>query len=412
MLKKIATRDVRLGMFIQAFCGSWMDHPFWRSQFELTDPADLRLVHTCSIKEVWIDVAKGTDVDDGSPALASVESPEQLQTVQGFDEVVSDRLTEASLQQELHRASRIVKSARGAITSMFADARMGKAIDKEVARQVAEEIADSVTRNSGALISLARLKTVDDYTYMHSVAVCALMVSLSRQLGLSDAQTRQAGFAGLLHDMGKADVPLAVLNKPGKLTDEEFALVKLHPAYGVKRLTEAGINDPVAIDVCLHHHEHLNGKGYPQRLSGDELSTVARMGAICDIYDAITSNRPYKAGWDPAESLARMAQWVNGHLDPTIFQAFVRSLGIYPTGSLVLLSNGKLAVVVEQSPSSLLKPIVKTVFSTLSNERVVPQVVDLSAPTCRVGIERREDPAKWKIPGLDELWSDLPLTHR
>lgn len=412
MLKKIATRDVRLGMYIQAFCGSWMDHPFWRSKFVLTDPTDLRLVHNCNVKEVWIDIAKGKDVDEGSAALEAVETPEQIEAIQLFDDVVNDRLTATSMQEEVKRASRIVKSARGAVSSMFADARMGKAIDKEVARQVAEDIADSVTRNSGALISLARLKTVDDYTYMHSVAVCALMVSLSRQLGLSDAEARKAGFAGLLHDMGKADVPLEILNKPGKLTDEEFAQIKLHPAYGAKRLRDAGIKDPVALDVCLHHHEHLNGKGYPKRLSGDALSQMARMGAICDIYDAITSNRPYKAGWDPAESLARMAQWVNGHLDPIIFQAFVRSLGIYPTGSLVMLTNGKLAVVVEQSKASLLKPIVKTVFSTVSNERVVPQLIDLSAPTCRHGIERREDPSKWKIPDLDELWSGLPAADR
>ncbi|MCD8515518.1 MAG: HD-GYP domain-containing protein [Burkholderiaceae bacterium] len=412
MLKKIATRDVRLGMYIQGFCGSWIDHPFWRNKFVLTDPADLRLVHGCSIKEVWIDVDKGADLEAGTPPLQAVETPEQLEAVLLFDEVVADRLAEASMHQELQKASRIVKSARGAVSSMFADARMGKAIDKEVARQVAEDIADSVTRNSGALISLARLKTADDYTYMHSVAVCALMVSLSRQLGLSDAEARKAGFAGLLHDMGKADVPLDILNKPGKLTEEEFAQVRLHPAYGVKRLRDAGVKDPVAIDVCLHHHERLDGKGYPKRLGGDDLSTMARMGAICDIYDAITSNRPYKAGWDPADSLARMAQWVQGHLDATIFQAFVRSLGIYPTGSLVLLSNGKLAVVVEQSKTSLLKPIVKTVFSTVSNERVTPQLIDLSAPTCRHGIERREDPAKWKIPDLDELWSGLPVQER
>lgn len=405
MLKRISTKDVRQGMFIQKFCGSWIDHPFWRNKFVITDPADLELVKQCNVAEVWIDVSKGCDIDEGGTALQEATTVEEVDALPAEDDVAPDRLAPTPTIRELQRAAQICNSARQAVTSMFADVRMGRAINREVARQVVEDIADSVTRNSGALISLARLKTADDYTYMHSVAVCALMVALSRQLGMSDDDVRAAGFAGLLHDLGKADVPMDILNKPGKLTDEEFAQVKLHPAYGVKRLLEAGVDDAVVIDVCLHHHEKLDGTGYPKRLAGENISVMARMGAICDIYDAITSNRPYKAGWDPAESLARMAKWVNTHLDARLFQAFVKSVGIYPTGSLVLLNTGRLAVVVEQSKASLLKPVVKTVYSTVSNERIVPQLIDLSSPSCRHTIERREDPAKWNIPDLDALWA-------
>jgi putative nucleotidyltransferase with HDIG domain len=310
------------------------------------------------------------------------------------------------MAQELRRAQRLLSSAHAAVASMFQDARMGRAIDRQVARAVAEDIADSVTRNGGALISLARLKTADDYTYMHSVAVCALMVALARQLGLDDALVRQAGFAGLLHDIGKMDIPLEILNKPGKLSDEEFAIVREHPRRGWERLRAAGIDDEHALDVCLHHHERVDGTGYPEGLRGEALTLLARMGAVCDVYDAITSNRPYKAGWDPAESLRRMASW-RGHFDERVFQAFVRSLGIYPVGSLVLLSNGRLAVVVEQSPRSLLKPIVKTVYSTRSQEPLVPERIDLSAPGCTIELVQREDPARWQIPNLDAIWSGI-----
>jgi len=310
------------------------------------------------------------------------------------------------MRAEYQRAAAICKAATGAVRQMFSEVRMGRAIDQEVARQVAEEITDSVLRNGGALISLARLKTADDYTYMHSVAVCALMVALARQLGLSETETRAAGFAGLMHDLGKADVPLEVLNKPGRLSEDEFAQVRLHPEHGHRRLLAAGVDDPIALDVCLHHHERIDGKGYPKQLVGEAISRMARMGAVCDVYDAITSNRPYKSGWDPAESLAKMAQWTKGHLDAAIFQAFVRSLGIYPTGSLVRLSNGKLAVVVEQSGASLLKPIVKTVYSIRSQERVQPQRIDLSAPDNRLQIEKRENPKDWQISNLDAIWMD------
>jgi hypothetical protein len=131
------------------------------------------------------------------------------------------------------------------------------------------------------------------------------------------------------------------------------------------------------------------------------------MGAVCDVYDAITSNRPYKAGWDPAESLRKMAEWTKGHFDPVIFQAFVKSLGIYPIGSLVLLSSGRLGIVVEQAEKSLLTPRVKVFFSTKANARIKPEVIDLSRTGCPEKIAGREDPAKWNFPDLNELWSGL-----
>jgi putative nucleotidyltransferase with HDIG domain len=284
---------------------------------------------------------------------------------------------------------------------------MGKAVDTASALRLVEEIADSVTRNPNALISLARLKTADDYTYMHSVAVCALMVALSKQLGLDAAQTRSAGVAGLLHDLGKAVMPMDVLNKPGKLTDEEFAIIKRHPEEGHQMLLASQGADEMALDVVLHHHEKTDGSGYPKRLKADEISLYAKMGAVCDVYDAITSNRPYKAGWDPAESIRRMAEWTTGHFDPTVFQAFVKSLGIYPIGSLVRLHSGRLGIVIEQAEKSLLTPRVKVFFSTKADARIAPEVIDLSLPGGKEKIVGREDPAKWNFPDLDELWSGL-----
>jgi len=408
MLKKIRVEDVRMGMHIKEFCGSWMDHPFWRGQFVVTDPKDLQKILTSAVREVIIDTGKGVDApSEPSSAPAHPPLPQDIEQAVLYDRPVSLPQEKVASHKEFARAAAICRQATGAVASMFQEARMGRAVDTAVARHVVQEISDSVSRNGRALISLARLKTVDDYSYMHSVAVCALMVALAKQLGMSDEDTRAAGFAGLLHDIGKMSIPLDVLNKPGKLTDEEFALVKRHPEEGVRILMESGTTDAGAIDVCLHHHEKTNGTGYPHRLADAQISRLAKMGAVCDVYDAITSNRPYKAGWDPAQSLKQMASWANGHFDPKIFQAFVSSLGIYPTGSLVLLDNNRLAVVTDQSPGSLLKPVVKVFFSVRSAERMVPEVIDLSAPSCRLKILGREDPEKWKFPDLDELWSGL-----
>ena len=159
-------------------------------------------------------------------------------------------------------------------------------------------------RNAGALLGLVRLKSHDDYTFMHSVAVCTLMVVLSRRMGLTEAQVCEAGLAGLLHDVGKARIPLAVLNKPGALSADEYRLVQGHPRLGHDMLAEAGVPTAAVLDVCLHHHERPDGQGYPEGLCGADFSLQARMGAVCDVYDAITSNRPYKSGWGPADSIA------------------------------------------------------------------------------------------------------------
>jgi HD-GYP domain-containing protein (c-di-GMP phosphodiesterase class II) len=311
-----------------------------------------------------------------------------------------------SMDIEIQRASKICAQSKVAVVSMFREARMGKAVNLESVQLLVEEISDSIVRNPGALISLARLKTADDYTYLHSVAVCALMVALARQLRLDEEQTRAAGVAGLLHDLGKAMIPMEILNKPGKLTDAEFDIVKGHPVEGHKLLLGGSDVGDVALDVCLHHHEKVDGSGYPKGLKVDEISLVAKMGAVCDVYDAVTSNRPYKAGWDPAESLRKMAEW-KGHFDPKVFQAFVKSMGIYPVGSLVRLTSGRLAVVTEQTGASLINPKVKVFFSTKSNMRIVPEIIDLSRPGCVEKIVGREDPDEWRFPDLNELWTGL-----
>ena len=203
-------------------------------------------------------------------------------------------------------------------------------------------------------------------------------------------------------------MPLSVLNKPGKLTDEEFGLMKSHPERGHELLSHAKILPATVLDVCLHHHERVDGGGYPHRLKADDISLLAKMGAVCDVYDAVTSNRPYKAGWDPGESLRQMAQW-KGHFDPVVFQAFVKTVGIYPTGSLVRLKSGRLAVVVDQNPQALLTPKVKVFFSTKSNQRIPPEEINLNGPWVQDKIVGCESPSDWPFTDLELLWSGETL---
>jgi putative nucleotidyltransferase with HDIG domain len=412
MLKRIGVRQLTVGMYLKEFCGPWLEHPFWRSSFVLSDAKDIAIIRASSVREVWIDCAKGLDLPPGSAVVSVAESEAQVDAELAVTANSVRDTARAPSAAEFTRAAKIVANSRQAVASMFAEARMGRTVDTGGARRLVEEISDSVSRSAGALISLARLKTADDYTYMHSVAVCALMIALARQLGLGKEEVRSAGIAGLLHDLGKAAIPLDILNKPGKLTDAEFAIVKTHPEKGHEMLLQSGDVDPVARDVVLHHHEKDDGSGYPKRLRGAAISLFAKMAAVCDVYDAITSNRPYKAGWDPAESLRKMAEWSNGHFDLSVFQAFVKSIGIYPIGSLVLLNCGRIGVVIEQNEKSLLHPQVKVFFSTKSKARILPEVLNLARPGCRQKIISREDPAKWNFPDLNEIWCGLATSSR
>lgn len=394
MLKKIQVRDLRLGMYVQEICGSWMEHPFWKKSFELAAEGDLHTLKTCGIREVWIDTGKGLDVEGEAVATSPEEEKQHVeQALQLAAQEEARPVTRVSLQQEMQRARAVLAQGKTAVISMFSEVRMGNAIKVGDAEPLVDEISNSISRNPEAFLNLARLKNADDYTYLHSVAVCGLMLALGKQLGLEGRTLKNAGVAGLLHDVGKALIPGEVLNKPGKLTDEEFTIIKDHPRKGWEILNASGGADEIALDVCLHHHERVDGNGYPEKISGDKLTLFARMGAVCDVYDALTSNRCYKNGWEPAETLRKMAEWREGHFDERIFHAFVKTIGIYPTGTLVKLKSGRLAVVVEQTDKGLLMPIVKAFFSTKSNEPFFPQVIDLSkSPEAIANIE---DPAKW-----------------
>jgi len=397
-IKKIRISELRLGMYLHGFDDAWIKHPFWKSRFLLRDYADLQAAWTCGIETCWIDTSKGKDVLQAEP------EPDGTPVDIVLPDAVASEQESTSFDEELQRAAILCKSARAATVSMFNEVRLGKAINVEGCLPLVAEIAASVLRNPGALISLARLKTSDDYTYMHSVAVCALMVSLGRTLGMDEEYCREAGIAGLLHDIGKALTPLEILNKPGRLTAEEYETVKLHTSLGHQLLSRDAAIPEAAGDVCLHHHEKMDGSGYPRGLCGNKISLLARMGAVCDVYDAVTSNRPYKNGWDPAESLARMASW-KGHFDRTVLSAFIKSVGIYPTGALVRLHSGRLAVVLEQNKASLTKPVVKVFFSEQSREPIEVERLDLSDSQVDDAIVGREERERWNFPSLESLWA-------
>src|SRR5487761_2173897 len=226
MLKKINVHDIRLGMFIQELCGSWMDHPFWKNSFKLTDSKELHTLQNCTVQDVWIDTDKGLDVESPTQVIANGDEKEKIELeLQQAIETTLKSEPRISIQEEIERARKLQAKSKAAVTSMFNEVRMGNALKVSEAEPLVDEINQSISRNPEAFLNLVRLKNVDDYTYMHSVAVCALMISLAKQMGFAGQDLKDAGMAGLLHDVGKMMIPSEVLNKPGKLTDEEFNII-------------------------------------------------------------------------------------------------------------------------------------------------------------------------------------------
>ena len=404
VLKRIAVTELCLGMYIHKFCGSWVDHSFWKPSFLLKSESELQRILASNLSELWIDTDKGGDTGAAQADEVSEESDTATQALEQVEEGLTP--PRVSLKEEISQALKLCSRSKAAVVEMFSDLRMGRAVELEGIGGLVEDISNSLLRNSHALISVARLKQSDEYTYMHSVAVCGLMIALARQLGFSAEQVKEAGMAGLLHDVGKLAIPIAILNKPGKLSDTEFDTMRGHPEAGAEMLLGSRHFSPQVLDVCLHHHEKYDGSGYPHRLEGEQISLFARMGAVCDVYDAITSDRPYKKGWCPADSIRKMAEW-DGHFDKKIFQAFVKCIGIYPVGTLVRLESGRIGVVIEQHDKSLLTPKVKVFFSARSRVPIEQAIVDLAKRAGEDRIISRERVEDWGFKGIDELWSGL-----
>ncbi|MDE3010721.1 MAG: HD-GYP domain-containing protein [Pseudomonadota bacterium] len=419
MLKLIKVKDLRSGMFVKEVVGSWLDHPFWRSSFQVTGPDTIARLRESGIQELWIDTDRGVDVlrkiekevsDASQRAVAASAAADPAVADAGAAPAGSASAAPPPVVQRVLRpadeagqAILIRDKGKRVVSRIIREARLGK-LNTDEAMSLVEEISESVMRSPDAFITVARIKNKDEYTYLHSVAVCALMVALARQLQFPPDVVRIAGLAGLMHDVGKVAIPEDVLNKPGTLTDEEFRIIKAHPVVGAELLRSDGKVPEEVIDVCLRHHERIDGLGYPGGLKSAEISMLARMGAVCDVYDAVTSDRPYKRGWSPAESIKRMAAWTNTHFDDRIFKAFVKCIGIYPVGSLVRLSSERLAVITRQEEESLLTPEVKVFYSIRSASRIVPETVDLARSRDR--ILSAESPEGWGLSNIEYLWSE------
>ncbi|MBV8679723.1 MAG: HD-GYP domain-containing protein [Aquitalea sp.] len=401
MIKCIDVSDLKVGMYIHDLNCDWMSHPFLLKRFLVNDESAIRKIADAGIHEVYIDTGKGMDVAH-APTVSEVKHKLEQEILElASREAPAERQVEAAA--EFGRAQLIHNEANLIVRSILQDVRLGKQVQLEMVEPSIEKMTSSILRNGGALLSLCRIKDKDNYTFQHSVSVGALMVSFCKAMNMSREVIHHAGIGGMLHDIGKMKVPDAILNKPGKLTEQEFAVMKCHVVESKQILLAThGISD-TSVKVAAQHHERHDGSGYPEGLKGEEISQLGQMAAIVDVYDALTSDRCYHKGMSPTDALRKIFEWSKFHFNPVLVQAFMRCIGIYPIGTLVRLESGRLGVVVEQNDNNLVAPRVKVFFSSKSNTYIPPVIVDLSRGMGAGGgdkIVSHEAPHKWNIDPL------------
>jgi len=400
MIKKIAIEQLKPGMYIHDINCGWMDHPFMHNHFAVKDDAMVRQLADIGMHDVYIDTNKGLDVSEAqTEEEVSHEIDVQIQHIAKEKPVP---ILSVTVTQEAQRARKLHGEAHRIVKGIISEVRLGQQIELEKVEPLVESMVDSIFRQQDALLPLAHLKNHDEYTFQHSVSVCALMVAFARGLKMPRDVIKEIAIGALLHDVGKAKVPDGILNKPAKLTDAEFDKMKSHVVQSKIILQNTPGISGIALDVAAQHHERFDGTGYPNKLKSDEISIYGQMGAIVDVYDAITSERVYHKGMPPTEALKKLLEWSKFHFNPELVQAFIRTLGIYPSGSLVRLESGRLGVVMQQHEEKLLQPLVKVFYHAEKLYYLPPEEIDLAKRPCTDRIISHEsfekwgiDPAKW-----------------
>lgn len=358
---KIEVARLAIGMQIEALDRPWEETTFSFREFRIRREEELRLLRE-HCEYAWVDIASASGAW-ATPLDTSVECPVLAEPV--------------DFNTEMARAELAWSSARAQSWRILEAVEMGEPIQVGAVKAVVKGCVDSILRNPSALLWLTRIKFQDDYTAEHSLRVAMLSIALGRELGLSNLELEQIGVGAMLHDVGKLKVPGEILNKPTALSEQEYAIMKNHPMEGYTLLTSQAGVPLTALDVVLSHHERVDGAGYPHGLNAETIPFYARIVAVTDAYDAISSDRVYSKGRSTLESLRILFKAANSHFDERIVSTFIRLIGLYPSGEIVEMTNDEVAIILGAPPCNRLKPRLLRVLGA-DKRRCPEKVIDLA----------------------------------
>jgi len=400
MIKKIAVEKLRPGMYIHDLGCSWIQHPFLQNRLTITSADQILKIKKLGVQYVYIDTSRGVDVNDieKNNAVSTNEEPRDLLNLASRRDRTSRRTTH-SYATERERALTIKNEAMSVIHHVMDDVIHNREIRVDTVYDIVDDMIESVSRNDQALTTVLRMKSIDEYTYLHSVSVCALFIAFSRCLNLSDDEMREGALGAMLHDIGKMSVPLTILNKAGPLTHEEFKIIQLHTTYGKRILDRIDGIPATARDIAYGHHERYDGSGYPRGLKNSEISAYNKIVSVVDVFDAMTSERCYSKGATPDVIIRYLFELRDKSFAADIVESFIKCVGIYPVGTCVRLENGLIGIVNETNVGNILFPLITIVFDTKKDRRITPYTVNLEDYTDNDGfsIASTDNPDRWHI---------------
>lgn len=381
MRLKIDVADVRLGMYVAELDRPWLDSPFLFQGFVLDSEDDLATLREhCNY--VFVDDEKSVDPAAVREAVSGISSGTRAK-VEAVPEASGE--TADSFRHNIKRAVQTFKRSTSSVIKFFDDARLGKSIDTDDAKAVVSDLVTTITNNVNTALWLTSLRNRTEQAAAHCLNTSILAVAFARHMGYSHEQMQIVGLGALLHDIGFARTPVAILEKPDELTDKEYTIVQKHPKDGhaVLKLTQQV--PPEALDIVLHHHEREDGSGYPDGLKGEEISESVRLVSIADAYDSMTSDRPYRKALPPQDALTTLHKRSGSEFGQSLMEEFIKCVGIYPIGSLVLLNTGALGVVVSSNPDARLKPLILMVRDEQGRDVYPRKLVNLATLAAHQG---------------------------
>lgn len=401
MIKRISINKLRPDMYVSDLNCDWIPHHNMQKEGRIPNVALIEELKRRGIKEVYIDTERGLDEED-AVSQQEVENQNQDKLNKAGQLNMASAGT-VSVAEELFKASKLQNQAKGLMTNVLSDIKFGKPLETEGFDDLAEGMIDSVVRNHNALACLGRIRKKDNYLMEHSINLAVLMGIFAKAMQIDRETMHHAMVGALLHDIGKIMVPDNILHKPGKLNDDEFSRMKQHVMFSRDLLKKTPGIHPLTIDVAAQHHERIDGSGYPEGLTGCQICREGKMVAITDVYDAITADRCYHKGLAPTAALKKLLEWSGTHFEEKLVHKFIRSMGIYPVGSLVLMESGRLAVVIEASEKDSSRPIIKIIYNTKSKQYLPVQTLDLSNSSSQDRILMSVPEEKWRIKISDFL---------